>query len=257
MSPSRSIYVPRLRDPSYGADHDQPIVTDVLPRVAGAIEREQRIKRAPASWRLVLIDRKTRPRRTSAKPPDSLPSRSILMSVATSTPLRVTNARLGLLVRVVGSMAVLLFLATSCASSAPQTDASALGYVYESLEGKKANFSDQLGRPLVVNFFASWCAPCVREMPDIEAVHNVLGDKVAFLGLSVQNTVEQTNQLVSQTGVSYAIGRDPTGELLAELGGRAMPTTAFIDGDGKVLLVQSRTFSAHDLEAKIRELFNV
>lgn len=159
-------------------------------------------------------------------------------------------------------VAVLLIIVTACGSGSATNKAAtgpgtALGYSYQDLDGHPANFADHLGKPLVVNFFASWCAPCVREMPDLEAVHQKLADNVGFLGLSVRDTVDQTRGLVAQTGVTYPIGRDPGGELLAEIGGKAMPTTAFIDGTGKISLVQSRTFSAKDLEAKIRELFDL
>ena len=193
------------------------------------------------------------------------------MSVASPCPLRRPSSRTGSLGRAVGLVAVVMLIAAACAGGSANDRASkdrasndratndkasaAVGYTYQNLDGSRENFADHLGKPLVVNFFASWCAPCVREMPDIEAVHQRYGEKVGFLGLSVRDTVEQTRDLVAQTGVTYPTGRDPAGDLLAEIGGKAMPTTAFIDATGRLRLVQSRTFSAKDLEAKIEELF--
>ena len=58
---------------------------------------------------------------------------------------------------------------------------------FERFDGTKGTFADYRGTPLVVNFFASWCTPCVREMPDLQQVHSELGSKVAFLGINNQD----------------------------------------------------------------------
>ena len=95
------------------------------------------------------------------------------------------------------------------------------------------------GRPAVVNFFASWCVPCVTEMPAVEAVKQELGDEVAFVGVNVQDTVEDATDLVEQTGVTWIILRDPDGELVRAVGGVGMPTTLLLDADG--VIVEHRT----------------
>jgi thiol-disulfide isomerase/thioredoxin len=139
--------------------------------------------------------------------------------------------------------------ATSAAPSTPD------GVRLTGFDGGTVTLADYRGRPLVVNFFASWCAPCVREMPEVEEVHQALGDQVAFLGVNVRDRADDGRRLVEQTAVTFDLARDPRGDLLAAVGGMAMPTTAFIDRDGRVALVQSRAYTAESLRAAIDETF--
>lgn len=137
----------------------------------------------------------------------------------------------------------------------PATDAvgePVLDDPYETFAGEQASLADYEGTPLVVNFFASWCVPCVNEMPDFEQVHQELGDEVAFVGLAVRESQEDSEGIVEETGVTYDLGRDPMGDLLTALGGVAMPTTVLVDADGTVTSVSNGELSAAELAEKVR-----
>lgn len=137
--------------------------------------------------------------------------------------------------------------------SPPATEQSALDVPFTYFDGSAGNLADFAGRPLVVNFWASWCPACVAEMPDLEAVHRKLGDQVAFLGLAMQETDRAAARaLIDQTGVTYALGQDPDGSIFASFGGIAMPTTVFIDEEGTVVEKHPGALFAEDLEAIIR-----
>ncbi|MGQ0803047.1 MAG: TlpA family protein disulfide reductase [Actinomycetota bacterium] len=125
---------------------------------------------------------------------------------------------------------------------------------FETLDGATASFAGFRGRPLVVNFFASWCVPCLAEMPRFEEIHQRLGDQVTFLGLNLQDTVGDGRAVVEQTGITYQVGRDPDGRLYRAFGGFAMPTTAFVDAQGRVLEVIAGEISAERLEMLIHQL---
>lgn len=91
------------------------------------------------------------------------------------------------------------------------------------------------GQPVVLNFFASYCAPCVREMPALEADYQELGDRVAFVGVAVQDRASDALALVERTGVTFTIGADPDGELYAASGSTLLPATLVLDADGEVV----------------------
>ena len=131
-------------------------------------------------------------------------------------------------------------------------------FVFEALDvegverGDDVDFVDYRGgRPAVVNFFASWCAPCVQEMPDFENVHRQLDDAVSFIGLAERESAQDSLEIVESTGVTYDIGRDPGGDILTSFQGLAMPTTVFIAADGTITSVHSGALTAADLRERI------
>jgi thiol-disulfide isomerase/thioredoxin len=125
---------------------------------------------------------------------------------------------------------------------------------FSRLEGGFGSFADYRGKPLVVNFFSSTCVPCITEMPDFEAVHQELGDQVAFLGVNFQDQVSDATDLVDETGVTYDIARDPSGELARALGMVVMPSTFFVSPEGRIVDMQAGVLSADELRQRIEEL---
>ncbi len=124
-------------------------------------------------------------------------------------------------------------------------------------EGNTLRLSDFAGTPVVLNFWASWCPPCVAEMPDFEAVHQDVGDRVTFIGVNFQDDPDLAAALAVETGVSYLLVRDPQGVIFGEFDGLGMPTTVFIDAAGSVREVITGQMSQGQLRAKIAEHFSV
>lgn len=117
---------------------------------------------------------------------------------------------------------------------------------------------DLLGdRPIVLNFFASWCAPCIAEMPTLESVHQDLDDDVLFVGMAFQDGDDRARDIIETTGVTYPTFSDPDGNGLLFFESVAMPTTAFIAPDGEVLHVESGELDEGKLRDLIDEHFRV
>lgn len=112
--------------------------------------------------------------------------------------------------------------------------------------------------PAVVNFFGSWCEPCIEEMPAFERVHQALGDQVTFLGMSNrERSPEDALAIVESTGVTYPTFDDPDASALTYFGGLGMPTTVFIDAAGNVVDVHTGPLTETELQAKITDLFGI
>jgi thiol-disulfide isomerase/thioredoxin len=120
-------------------------------------------------------------------------------------------------------------------------------------DGANASIADYEGRPLVINFWASWCPPCITEMPAFEEVHQALGDEVAFLGIDVQETAAEGLAFLDTVEVTWDLGRDPDGDMVTKLGGVGMPTTVLIDAEGIVQYIHTGELSGDALSDLIDE----
>ncbi len=120
--------------------------------------------------------------------------------------------------------------------------------------GGSASLADYSGRPLVLNFFASYCVPCAREMPALQAVADELGDRVAVVGMNLVDEEDAAQALVDQTGVTYDLGRDADGALAQALGVVNLPTTVFASADHEVVEVHTGALSEDQLRERMTRL---
>jgi thiol-disulfide isomerase/thioredoxin len=126
---------------------------------------------------------------------------------------------------------------------------------FETFAGETATLADYAGRPVVVNFWASWCPSCVAEMSAaFLPAQQQLGDQVAFLGMNIQDERSRALELVEETGVLFDLAEDPDGALYTALGGLGMPFTAFVSADGRILDVHNGPLTEGQLVDKINEV---
>lgn len=123
----------------------------------------------------------------------------------------------------------------------------------EMLDGTTGSLSSFLGKPVVVNFWSSTCAPCLKEMPDLQAVSTDHASDIAVLGIDVTDTEKAGRAMVEKTGVTFPNARDPQAEVFAAFGGTALPRTVLIDADGKVVGVHNGALTAAELTDLLRD----
>ena len=128
---------------------------------------------------------------------------------------------------------------------------------FDRFDGGTGAIADYEGEPLVVNFFARWCPPCVREMPEFQDVYESLEGRVAFLGLSQDASPQDALDLVEATGVAYDVGWDPDLEVYGATGSAAMPTTAFVSPSGELLDTFAGALDADSLARLVRDVLGV
>ena len=124
-------------------------------------------------------------------------------------------------------------------------------------EGDVVRLSDHRGSPVVLNFWASWCAPCRREMPALAQVSSELDGRVKFIGIDHQDLRDEALDLLQETGVRYPTAFDPSGSAAQDYELRGMPTTVFIDSEGRVLATSLGELTESELRTSILELFDV
>ena len=114
---------------------------------------------------------------------------------------------------------------------------------------------DFQGKPVVLNFFGSWCSPCLREMPDFQAVAERYEGRVAFVGVTVSDTRPGAEEVLERTGVTYPAAFDPENKVALAYGVTGMPTTVFISADGKLLERAQGELNERQLEKILERLY--
>lgn len=133
----------------------------------------------------------------------------------------------------------------------PESTGERVDFTYEGFDGEQLQLSGLGERPVVLNFFASWCPTCIAELPDFETVSQTFADDIQFLGLSVQDQPELSLELLAETGVTFPTGLDTPGQIFSQFGGLGMPTTVFITADGEVANVHTGVLTVESLTEAI------
>lgn len=133
---------------------------------------------------------------------------------------------------------------------------------FRTFDGSVLKLTSLQGKPAVLNFWASWCTSCIKEMPDFQAVATELKDKVTIVGFDLLG-VDGESESVARSfatgrGVAYPLAFDERGLLYAHFSQRTvMPTTIFVDAQGIVTYRKFGPLSRSELRAAIREHLNV
>jgi len=118
-------------------------------------------------------------------------------------------------------------------------------------DNSTGTLADYAGQKLVVNFFASTCVPCRKEMPALQKVQTAAGDEITVIGIAVQDDPKEAQKLVERTGATYEIGQDPTGALFNQTGGSVLPFTILVGSDGTILERHTGAMTEAQLKKKI------
>lgn len=113
---------------------------------------------------------------------------------------------------------------------------------------------DFRGRPVVVNFWASWCVPCRREMPRFAEAARRLDGRVGFLGVNYKDDRAGALALAREVGLPYGSAVDADGAVGDRYGVYGMPTTVFIDGGGRIVGRYLGEMKGETLDRFLRQL---
>jgi thiol-disulfide isomerase/thioredoxin len=110
----------------------------------------------------------------------------------------------------------------------------AADFALKLFDGSDFRLSDHRGKPVFINYWASWCIPCAEEMPAIEQVYKEYGKKgVIFIGIAIEDTETKAKLFSDRFKLSFPVGLDP-GEIHKSYPLYGVPTTVFVDKQGKI-----------------------
>ncbi len=131
-------------------------------------------------------------------------------------------------------------------------------FVVYDANGKEVRLSDYIGKPIVLNFWASWCGPCQMEMPDFDEKYLELGADVVFLMVNMtdgaRETVESASAFVSGKGYSFPVLFDTHYSAATAYSVYSLPTTYFIDAEGNIVSKYSGAISGDTLQKNIDKI---
>jgi thiol-disulfide isomerase/thioredoxin len=121
--------------------------------------------------------------------------------------------------------------------------------------GAPVSLADLRGRPLVLNFWATWCPPCDEEMPALEALHQQQGGAGAeVVAVNLQETSPVVAAYLVERGLTLPVLLDSAGELAAQLDVTYLPTTFFVDGTGIIRSRVRRMLTLEEMQAGVSGL---
>lgn len=112
---------------------------------------------------------------------------------------------------------------------------SAPDFEFTTFDGNNFKLRDNIGKPMVVNFWASWCSPCREEAEILEESFAKLNSSVMFVGVNIQDTASNAEQFISEFELNYINGPDKTGSITIDYGVIGLPVTFFIDNNGVIV----------------------
>lgn len=135
---------------------------------------------------------------------------------------------------------------------APEVGAMAPAFRTVDADGATVALDALRGRPVVLNFWATWCGPCRVEMPELEALQRANGDRLTVIGLNTGEALENVLDWRDNFGLSFPLALDPTSEITMLYAIRGQPTTFLIAPNGEIVQIYYGPVTRDTLENALR-----
>ena len=120
-------------------------------------------------------------------------------------------------------------------------------------EGAEVSLSDFIGKPVILNFWASWCGPCKSEMPEFEAAYQKYREEIQFMMVNLtdgsRETVETAAEYIAGEGYTFPVFFDTESDAAITYGATSIPVTYFVDAEGHLVAYGSGALSGEILQS--------
>lgn len=155
-------------------------------------------------------------------------------------------------------LAVMAFYQSSPANreELPKTGYRAPQFSLQGLNGQTYSLKNLNGKPVVLNFWASWCGPCRTEAPELVRLYEKYKGKIEIYAINVtsSDSVEGARAFAKEYGFMFPVLLDEKGAVSQQYGILPIPTTFFVDGDGVIVEQVTGLVDPKSMEAKFKQL---
>ena len=140
----------------------------------------------------------------------------------------------------------------------PEAPKPAPDFTVTYLNGNTVSLSDFNGKPVVINFWATWCPPCKSELPYFENMFKKYGEQVEFMMVNltdgVQETADSVNEFIEESEYTFPVYLDTEYSAAVAYGTYSIPVTVFVDGEGNLVYEKVGMIQENILEACIKSI---
>ena len=130
---------------------------------------------------------------------------------------------------------------SNASSTSVQEPPAAPDFLIEDWDGNEFTLADFAGKPIVLNFWATWCGFCKQEMPDFNELYKEMGEDVHFIMLNATDGVRETKEIakdfIEKKGYEFPVYFDNGLEASMDYGASGLPMTVFLDSQGRAIAI--------------------
>ena len=133
-------------------------------------------------------------------------------------------------------------------------------FTIDYLEGNEVNLTDFFGKPIIINFWASWCGPCKMEMPDFNEAYETYKDEIEFLMVNMtdgsRETIEVASSFIAESGYTFPVYYDTDYSAAITYSVSSLPTSYFLNAEGELVTYARGAIDGATLEKGINMILN-
>ena len=130
-------------------------------------------------------------------------------------------------------------------------------FTAELIDGSTITLSDLKGKPVIINFWATWCGPCVREMPAFERLKEDFGDEIGIIAVNCGDDADTVKDFASENSYTFPIALDESYEVTMLYPTNSIPYTVVVDANGKITHISAGAADADTMYEKYKEALGV
>lgn len=127
----------------------------------------------------------------------------------------------------------------------------------ELMDGTSITLSELQGKPVIINFWATWCGPCVKEMPAFERLKDDFGDKIGIIAVNCGDDAETVKDFVEENGYTFPVVLDEEYSISMLYPTNSIPYTVVLDAEGKVAHISTGALDADTMYERYKEALGV